>query len=257
MNYILRINKEINKELEFIKEKWCLEKATELKISSPKVLKIGVWNNFPYMIQNKIEGINGSNCTASQKILIWKNLGQFACKFHQVKKIEVPQVELNEFHANWKSKLKYNIEQLDKNDSLLERRVFTKLEHEKVKDILNKLLINNFEEGLVHGDLCPRNTILKNQFITLLDWGTAGINIVPHTEIGIILMENSLKEEEFNAFLEGLNIGHEDYKKIEGEIKMLNLLHRLDKYRWACEYDIENIKDFTTKIRITYEEIVD
>ncbi len=255
MNYIVRINKEKSKELEFLKEKWCLEKVAELNVPSPIVLKIGVKNNFPYMIQNKIEGLNGSQCTANQKVAIWKKLGQFAYKFHQIKKIEVPQVELNEFHANWKSRLKYNIEQLDKNDSLLDREVFTKFEHEKVKTILDQLIGKKFEEGLVHGDLCPRNTVYNNKITALLDWGTAGINIVPHTEIGIILMENNLKEEAFNAFLEGLKIQNKDYKKIEGEIKILNLLHRLDKYRWACEYDLENIERYTTKIRIAYEEI--
>jgi aminoglycoside phosphotransferase (APT) family kinase protein len=255
-NYIVRINQEINKEVEFIKEKWCLEKATELGIPSPPILKNGIRGGFPFMIQNKIEGINGSQSTAPQHLLIWKDLGQFARQFHQIKRIEVPQVEANEFHPDWKSRLEYNINQIEQNDSLLENAVFNELEQEKVVNILEQLRSKSFIEGLVHGDLCPRNTIFKHPLTTLLDWGTAGINVVPHTEIGIILMESKPTEDEFNAFLEGLNIQQKAYKKIEGEIKSLNLLHQLDKYRWACEYDFENIKDYIIKIRVAYEAII-
>ena len=256
IDYILRVNQDSNKDVEFLKEKWCLEKVADLEIPSPKVLKIGVRNNFPFMVQNKIEGLNGSKCTTEQKVLIWKNLGEYARKFHSIKRIEVPQVNTNEFHANWKSRLNYNIEQLVHDDTLLEKNVFSQLEHEKMKNILKQLANKKFVEGLVHGDLTPRNTIFKNQITTLLDWGTAGINVVPHTEIGTILMEKELCKNEFNAFLEGMDMRQEDYQKIEGEIKMLNLLHCLDKYRWACEYDLENIENYTTKIRSTYQEVM-
>ena len=41
---------------------------------------------------------------------------------------------------------------------------------------------------MVHGNLCPRNVILSNKEVYLLDWGTAEINVLPHHEIGLVML---------------------------------------------------------------------
>ncbi|MBC6994937.1 aminoglycoside phosphotransferase family protein [Neolewinella lacunae] len=254
--YILRINKDENKEFEFWKEKWCIEKVTILGVPSPKILKVGMKGKFPFMILSKIEGTNGSKCSTEQNLLIWERLGQFARKFHSINKIEELHITTDEFHTNWKSKLEYNIGELSEKDSLLKRNAFNISEQEKVKSILIKLKDKEFNEGLVHGDLCPRNVIYNNQLVYLLDWGTSGINIVPHTEIGIILIENKLEEKEFDSFLKGMGIQPVEYQKIEEETIQLNLLHRLDKYRWADGREFVEIDEYISKLRIAYEKLM-
>ena len=62
-SYVIRINLDRNKEFEFWKEKWCMEKASSLDIPSPEVIKVGLIHNLPFMIMNKVEGSNGSKCS--------------------------------------------------------------------------------------------------------------------------------------------------------------------------------------------------
>lgn len=254
-DYIIRLNEDIGKNIEYQKEEWCLDKVLNLGIPTPKVLKMGLDTGISYMIQEKINGINGEFCSLIERKAIWKCLGKYARKYHQIKRIENKEVEESEFHKNWKSRLEYNIRQLNENDSLIANKILTSIEQQESRAVLTRFKDREFEVGLVHGDLCPRNVIWSKEGIYLLDWGTAEINVVPHSEIGILLMSGEANEEEFKYFIEGLGISLTEYEKMQQEIKILNYLHILDKYRWAESYDISNIKEYEKKVRITLEEI--
>ncbi|MFK7904805.1 MAG: aminoglycoside phosphotransferase family protein [Chitinophagales bacterium] len=250
--YILRLNEE-EKRLEFVKEKYCMDKAGDLGLPVPKVLKLGLNGDNLFMLQYKIEGVNGSKCDAKEKIRIWEQLGNYASKYQQIPRINVPEIEANEFHKTWKHRLKYNIEELNPNDSLLQSGVLKENEQTEIKSILTTLLDRDFKTGLVHGDLCPRNTIFDTSITHLLDWGTAEINVVPHTEIGVLLMQREANEGEFDAFLKGMGISKEKYSAILPDIRKLNLLYRLDKYRWAVDFDVEGLKDYEEKVVESFE----
>ena len=122
-NYIVRINQDQNKAYEFWKEKWCMEKASSSSIPSPEVLKIGLFDELPFMVLNKIEGLNGSKCSPNGNLSIWKKLGRYANKFHKINQIDELNVSTDEFHPNWLSKLEYNIVQLSLGDSLLKKKI--------------------------------------------------------------------------------------------------------------------------------------
>jgi len=253
--YILRLNEEADKKIEYQKEKWCLDKVLSLGIPTATVVNIGVEQNLPYMIQEKITGVNGQFYNATDKLTIWNTLGKYAKKYHQVKQIEQQEVTQNEFHKNWQARLAYNIKELNEKDSLLKQAILTPKEQQLSRTALMRLKDKAFQVGLVHGDLCPRNVICSKTAIYLLDWGTAEINVVPHVEIGILLMSEEAKGEAFANFLEGLEISKIEYDSILPEIKLLNYLHRLDKYRWAETYDIEQIEIYEKKVRDTFEEL--
>ncbi len=253
--YIIRLNNDPSAALEYQKEAWCMEQTASLGIPSPKVIRMGRREQYSYMIQNKLNGISGMLCKAKEKELIWKNLGQYAAKYHQIQQIEVKEVVEAEFHENWKSRLLYNIKELNENDSLLKKKILTRKEQHKAKEMLSTLSAITFETGLVHGDLGPRNVIWLDGLVQLIDWGSAEINVVPHNEIGIVLMSKEATQKEFNCFLEGLGIAPTDYQQIEQEVKLLNLLHRLDKYRWAEGHEVENINDFETSVKATFDRL--
>lgn len=255
-HYIVRINADKHKKLEFLKEEWCIKEIRKLGLSTPKIFGNGVINGYPYMIQEKIEGQNGSTLGREEKNKIWKHLGACALKYHEIEEIEIPELQAAEFHDNWKSKLEYNIDQLSPEDTLLTNQVFSVEAHAEIKRALISLREGTFKVGLVHGDLSPRNVIVNDDSTYLIDWGTASINIVPYNEIGIILIEGEANEEEFRSFLAGMSIEEETYRKMEPEIRKSNLLHRLDKYRWATDYDVENLKRYTDKIRQEYTALM-
>lgn len=252
--YIIRLNTD-EKKLEYQKENWCISKIKDLGIPAPKVLSFGLVENITFMVQEKVNGINGVKCSLTEKRKIWEKLGNYAGIFQQVKRIEEKEVEENEFHKSWNSRLEYNLGELNEEDSLVKKKIFTAVEHNKMRMALSSIEAMDFKVGLVHGDLCPRNVIVNGDIIYLLDWGTAGINVVPHTEIGVLLLSEEASSIEIKYFLNGLGLTPDKYMAMEHELKILNLLHRLDKYRWAEGQGISNIEDYTDKIKKTFDEV--
>lgn len=253
-NYILRLNRD-DKRLEYKKEKWCIDKIGGLGIPTAEVLSIGMINEYCFMIQRKIPGINGAKCESKERINIWLRLGEYAATYQQIKRIEEEEFERTAFHKDWKARLEYNLKELNKEDILIREGILSKREQKKAREALDSLRNKEFEMGLVHGDLSPRNVILNNGKIHLLDWGTAEVNIVPHNEIGIVLMSKEASNEAFTAFLSGLGIAKQEYLKIEEEINLLNFLHQLDIYRWAEGQGIAHLNDYPLKVKQTFDRI--
>ncbi len=254
-NYIIRLNEEGHKLLEYQKENWCIHEVAKLGIPGPKVLSIGMHKNIPFMIQEKIPGRNGKAATSEERDVIWKELGKYAAQFQYISRIDLEEVEKVAFHSDWKSRLEYNLEQLGSKDSLVRKKILSAAEQEQAKFILSSLKSKDFKMGLVHGDLCPRNVILNEGTVYLLDWGTAEINIIPHTEIGILLMSEEASKEEARFFLNGMGISDSEFLKIEKELKILNFLHRLDKHRWAEEHAMDHLPSYAEKVRTTFDQI--
>ncbi len=254
-DYIIRLN-DLASDLEYQKEDWCLQRIASLGIPTAQILARGVFDKFAFMIQTKIPGQNGQESRAAQKALIWQALGSYARIFHQIDRIAVPAVEEAEFHDNWFARLQYNLGELNPQDSLLIQAFFSLEEHEYIRQALQKLLNKQFKSGLVHGDLCPRNVIIENDKISLIDWGTAEINIVPHNELGVLLMSGEASAEDFAHFLAGMEISESAYQQMKPDILLINLLHQLDKYRWAESYDPEHLLDYVEKIKAAISELV-
>lgn len=253
-NYIIRLNS-TEKRLEYKKEKWCIEKIGKIGIPTAKILANGVKNEFCFMIQRKIPGRNGKECNSKERANIWRELGKYASKYQRIKRIEDEELEKASFHKDWKCRVKYNLIELNEDDSLIKEGILSRADQRKAKDALRNLEEKEFETGLVHGDLCPRNVITNNGKVYLLDWGTAEVNIVPHNEIGILLMSNEASKDEFEIFLSGLGITIMEFLRIEKEINILNFLHQLDIYRWAEGQGISKINDYPTKVKQTFEKI--
>lgn len=168
-NYIVRLNKDKNKYLEFLKEEWCINQVKELGILVPTVVHNGIYNGCPFMIQEKINGINGSTCNKREQLQIWKSLGKYSLKYQQIKQIEIPALIAAEFHDDWKSKVAYNIKQLNSTDSLLTKKIFTLKEHDEIRAKLISLKSQEYAVGLIHGDLSPRNVMVNESDVYLID----------------------------------------------------------------------------------------
>lgn len=247
--YILRINDFEEKQVEYLKEKFCLEATGGLGIPGPKVLAMGQMGSYVYMIQNHLGGRNAKDVEQANRNRIWRKLGTYARKFHEIPGIDEEAVNEQEFHADWKARLNYNLKELHQSDSLLSLGYLSSEEHRAISTLLESLEEKEFKTGLVHGDLSPRNVHMEGEEIYLLDWGTAEINVVPHTEIGILQISGEASEEEISLFLEGMGISQKEYQAIERDVHALNLLHRLDKYRWAEAYDQDKLDAYVEKIK--------
>ncbi|MEM7372996.1 MAG: aminoglycoside phosphotransferase family protein [Bacteroidota bacterium] len=254
-DYILRLNEESNKLIEYKKERWCLQQVRQLGIPSADVYGLGVYEERPFMIQQKLPGVNGKECSRAEQARIWKQLGSYAAQFCQIHQVDDPEVEKNVLHRSWKQRLLYNLGEFHDKDRLLRKGIFSRKEYVQAEAALSILLASNFRSGLTHGDLCPRNVLVHGDTIYLLDWGTAEINIAPHSEIGILSLSEEASREAFHLFLEGYGLSPAAYQEIEKELRLINFLHRLDKYRWAEDRDIPTIHEYELKVRQTFEAI--
>jgi len=178
-NFIFRINDDLGKILEYEKEKYCIDQVSALNIPSPKVLKIGQTTERVYMVQTKLNGINGQICADNEKKEIWGKLGGYASKFQRIKQIGRDRSLGKEFHKNWESKLSYNLSQLNENDSLIVKGKMTAQEQTKAKKWMCELKGKKYKIGLVNGDLCPRNVIYRRGEVYLIDWGDSGNRYCP------------------------------------------------------------------------------
>ena len=216
-----------------------MNESQKLGVLGPKVFKVGMEENYPYMIISYIEGTHGEEIKEDEQTDVWEKLGEYARKIHSIKVSGYGErmITAGKFDGSWNEYLEYNISSLNSDDKLLTSEFITLEQSEILKNNFLKLKETNFNFGLIHHDLSLKNTIVApNEDVYLLDWGSAEVNVIPHMDIGEILL-SSLDENsvEFKTFLKGYGLEIEEFKKIKPDILRLRLLMCSDKVRWALD----------------------
>lgn len=246
---------------EFVKEKWCIEKAEAKGVLSPKVLKMGEMDGYSYMAQSFLNGVVGSQGKLDT-VVVWKEIGRYAKLIHNVPvsgfgldSSELMSSSRNTSNEKWKKFVAYNIQSLNSEDKLLDLGTLDEEQSRRVKKLFQELIQKQFQFGLNHGDISLKNVIVSNgNRVSIFDWGSAEAEIVPHHDIGVIL-EDSLKANspEFKAFLEGYGLSDADYHGMEEDLHSLMLLRAIDKLRWAIDKHEEDIPAFTERVKKFYQ----
>ncbi|MBO1004844.1 aminoglycoside phosphotransferase family protein [Pseudogracilibacillus auburnensis] len=257
---IVRMNADVGAFNDYQKEQWCMKKAAELGIPSPSVFEIGRYKNITYMIQSFVEGRHGEDKEAN-KLALWKRIGEYSKKIHSVKTTGFGEnlIDLergifqspshDNFDGTWPSFVQYNIDSLTDDDELLKLGVITVNQSKKAKHLFKKLLDRKFSFGLNHGDLSLKNTLIdQDGTVTLLDWGCAEVNIIPHGDI-LQLIQGQIEndnpsEEELQAFLDGYGHLLHHYPNLQDELNELLLIRAFDKLRWAIDRHPPSIPHF-------------
>lgn len=246
---VIRLNEE-NEIGRFKKEQWCIEQARKHGISSPQVIDLGIKDDIAFMVLNFVNGFNGEEITQN-KSYIWKKLGAYARKIHSIKTVGFGETmtQPGKFNDFWERYVRYNVESLNDKDELLSMNIINRSYSAKLRVLFKELLEKQFSFGLSHNDLSLANTIIEDDNITLIDWGSAESTVVPHFEI-IGILEDSLQEENslFKDFLDGYGMSLGEFENMKHDMVSLTLLRALDKLRWAIDRKPEKIEDFSTKV---------
>ena len=253
-SYIIRINENSAKfKNEYKKEKWCINEITKLGIESPQVIQVGEKSGYAYMVMNSVEGHSGLQSIGFQRINLWNRIGHYTSQFNSI--CGQPFGDMLPFstytppYTGFLNQIKFNYNKLNSNDPLLLHGHLSTMDHKKIKSVLREISEHHFQFGLVHGDLSLRNIIVTNDKVTLLNWEFAEINVVPHTEFLQLLHNNEITEGEMVYFLKGLGIEQEEYEEMLPMILKLNLLKRLDKYRWAEKNMVQYLGTYVQPIK--------
>ena len=127
---------------------------------------------------------------------------------------------------------------------------------EKVKQLFQTLQEKKFILGLCHSDIALRNAIMDSKRIVyLLDWGTARAEIVPHYELNEILRASKPDAETLKAFLDGYGISQKQFKLMEPDLKILNLLNEIDTLRWVINKRPESIEEYKVRVKNAIAQI--
>lgn len=261
--FILRINAADSLD-EYEKEVWASGRAFKRGVFVPAILKIRVFEEKAFSIQAFIEGTEGRNL-AGDKSFVWKKLGEYASRIHQIKTVgfglNFQNLTAGNAQKSWLEYLEYNIESLHETDELRKLGVLSAAQSENVTEIFENLRWQKFVFGLNHGDLSLKNTIIDDSgIIHLIDWGSAEASIVPHHDLiqllKMNLLENDPNDTEIRTFLDGYGITSGEYKTMLPDLKALSLLRTLDKLRWAIDWKIVNLEDYIYEAKATIKKFL-
>lgn len=266
-NIVIKLSKpdfEYKAFSDYQKEEWCLAKAHELNIPSPKVFKIGQHNTRAFMIQSFVDGTPVANLDESstyseaEKNRVWKKLGEYTKKINSVSVHGWGENLVGDgvFNGSWGKHLQYNIESLNSNDVLLSMNILNNSLSKKIKVLFQSLQEKKFNFGLCHSDIALRNAIIDGaDEIYLLDWGSARAEIVPHYELNEILRASKPSNETLKAFLDGYGISQEQFEQMKPDLRILNLLNEIDTLRWAIDRRPSSIQEYSERVKLAIDQI--
>jgi aminoglycoside phosphotransferase (APT) family kinase protein len=237
---------------EYLKEKWCIEKAALLGIAVATVLDVGELEEHAYIIHTYIAGDEGRD-SQFIKSSIWHQLGRYARLIHSIEVagfgLKLQDLTQGDSRESWLEYLNYNIESLNDDDELIVLGVLTKSQSKVVRSIFAELKSESFDFGLNHGDLSLKNVIVdESGKANLVDWGSAEASIVPHHDLIQLLKMNMLENDPDNAairsFLEGYGMSLSEFQQMRPTLDSLLVLRAFDKLRWALASGIDGLENY-------------
>ncbi len=249
---------------QYEKEAWCIEHAARRGIPGPKVLANGEARGFAYMIQTFIEGDDGRESSVAPSRL-WRALGKYAKLIHAIEVgglgLELSDITRGDSQSSWLSHVNYNIESLCADDALIDLKVLTWPQSNAVRGMFEVLRGRRFDFGLTHGDISLKNVIVgESGEVSLLDWGSAAADIVPHMELIELLRMNMLENDPdaagLRSFLDGYGMTPAAFEAMRPDLEALLLLRAFDKLRWAIDHHVRNLEDYVSEARRVLERDV-
>jgi len=159
--------------------------------------------------------------------------GEAAGRFHRIAVkgfgVTLLDEKAGRFDGEWQHYVTDNLK------AVADRKCCAGLSDNQAADLrrrFERLAEGRFQFGLCHGDLMPRNVVLDDRRMTLIDWGCAEAHIVPHFDFREILRDHASDSVEVLAFAAGygLNAG---LGALLPEVEGLLLLCAFDVVRWA------------------------
>jgi aminoglycoside phosphotransferase (APT) family kinase protein len=254
---VVRIPVDPLRQGEFEVEQWCLEQAAVRGVPGPGVVGHGDVSGTPYIVLTYVEG-----CTVDEHgdLAAWETLGRYGRVAHGFDWPSGPDGLFTRFGRDpgeaWRRHLLYNADRLTETDPLIGLGVYPARDQPRLRDVVSRLLDHDFEYGLRHGDLAPRNLLRTAEgSLVLLDWGQASVGPVPHGDLLAAFRSHLVEGHPTVAELDALSAGlGEPLDALEGVLRDLLVLEALDRVRWALDKRPDRVaglvRDATQTLRV-------
>jgi aminoglycoside phosphotransferase (APT) family kinase protein len=231
---------------EFEVEQWCQARAGAHGVPVAAPLARGVLDGVPYSLQEFVPGVPG---TALPRDGAWERLGRFAASVSEIVPGEdAPDGLFTRFGrdlpAAWRAHIDYNLGALGEGDPLLALGVYGAGDAPSLGAAIGALRDAPLTFGLTHGDLAPRNMLVREDGqVVLIDWGGASAGPAPWTDLETVYrwhlagdppegFEVPVAGDDLAAFARGCGV---DLGTVTPLLEALVLLHSLDLARWALD----------------------
>ena len=230
---------------EFEVEQWCQRRAGEAGIAVASPIARGVLESVPYSIQEFVPGVPGTALPAADA---WERLGRSAAAVSRiVPGDDAPGGLFSRFGRDlpdaWRAHLDYNLDALGEDDPLIALGVYAVSQAPALAAAIGGLRDARLTFGLSHGDLAPRNLIVRDDGEgVLIDWGGASAGPAPWTDLETVYrwhladlpegFEAPVTAGDVTAFARGCGV---DLAAVTPLLETLVLLHALDLARWAMD----------------------
>lgn len=241
---------------EFEVEQWCQARAGEAGVAVAAPLGRGVLDGVPYSVQAFVPGVPGTTLLAADA---WERLGRSAAAVSEIETGEDAPGGLfsrfgRDLPAAWRAHLDYNRDALGGDDPLIALRVYRTDQEPALAAAIGELGDARLTFGLSHGDLAPRNLIVRDDGEgVLIDWGGASAGPAPWTDLETIYrwhladlpegFEVPVTAADVSAFARGCGV---DLAAVTPLLEALVLLHALDLARWAMDARPELLPHYAT-----------
>ena len=250
-SYAVRVNRIRGSDeafAEYTRERWCMDAARACGIPTPAVLAISRTGDRAWMIGEWIDGATAPDTPAT-----FHQLGEYAFQLAA----NSPPRQLRLFpdpFGGWRGQVHYNLAQLTADDPLIGLQVYAPAHQARLREAFEALRTGTFTTALEHGDLAPRNLIVRdNGEAVLIDWGCAAFDVVPLQPV------NQLRQRRFEtgapsesclrAFVEGLRIDWAECVRLEPVLNRWFLLKAMDLVRWAIDRCPERVAESSEMAR--------
>ena len=223
---------------EFPLEVWAARGASGQGVPAPPVVAAGDLDGRPYLVLEYVEPYETDSPGAA-----WQWLGRYAARVAVVPLEDAPTQIFSRFGRDlgsaWRAHLQYNLDALSSHDPLLDDGVYARQDRERLRASIEQLMLVDFRHGLAHGDLAPRNLVLRRPPLppVLLDWGTVTTGPAPWTDLQRVYAwmryDRSIDELALAQFAEGAGVPLDE--QATAVLEQLSAVRFLDLSRWARE----------------------
>jgi len=237
----------------FPTEAWCLQAARRHGLPVAEVLGVGTYERTPFIVQSFVVGESGDRRPSPE---LWRALGACAREVNGIPLDESAPEALfgrlgRDCRASWSAHVRYNLEQLAADDPLLGLGVYARSDQRALRACVASLGERVTEFALSHGDLVPRNVLLREGGpVVPIDWGSARVGPVPLVDYLRVWADEGgegFAAADLAAFAQGYGI---DPEPLRATLADLQLLSRLDLVRWALERRADRVAEIAERSRL-------
>lgn len=254
-NVVVRMNKD--SLLVYRKEQWAMNQARQAGVRVPEVYEVGEDIGWSYMLMQKIEGQQLTQCRANRRQIV-RDTGRMA---RLVNDIAVSgfgfHLDLTAyppaFTSSWEELVSFEQQWIFGKDTLVRMNALTPDEVLSARAFIEPMLLWHPAPNLCHGDLQPDNIIVTaNGEPYLIDWtltkgGPCEFDVARFA---------ATAPNDVQDFIAGFGWTQEDFEIRKPNLNRVALTDVLRAAAWAYDNQHAKLEKFATDVRVEFERIL-